>query len=128
MPIKNITTHLYANAAYLFWAFIGIVTTLLLMEHSTSIAGFPHMDKAVHMALFFILTVIGYCAYAKHSIWLYTGLIAYGGITELLQATLTVTRYASIFDWLADMTGILLCALAIKKINSRTITKTPYVS
>lgn len=98
------------------------------MEHSASLPGFPHLDKIIHATLFAALTAVGYCAYAKYSIWLYIGLAAYGILTELSQGAFTTTRYASVYDWLADLTGILLCILAIKIIQSQTIIKTPYAS
>ncbi|PCI60955.1 MAG: hypothetical protein COB34_01855 [Methylophilaceae bacterium] len=128
MLIKNFISYLQLKPTYVFWAFIGLVTTLLLMEQSHSIAGFPHMDKLVHATLFTMLTLFGYWAYSKHSVWLYTGLMTYGGITELLQGAFTMTRFASIYDWIADIVGILLCMLAIKMVKTRAITKTPYVS
>ena len=78
--------------------------------------------------LFAMLTAIGTLVYSKYRIWLYSCLIAYGVITELMQATLTTTRHASFYDWLADLTGILLCVFMIKFLKSQATKKTPYVS
>jgi VanZ family protein len=36
-----------------------------------------------------------------------TGLLAHGAAIEIMQATLTTTRYGDVFDWLADGIGIL---------------------
>jgi VanZ family protein len=105
-----------------------MVTFLLLMEQSVSIAKFPHVDKIIHATLFAMLTAVGYLAYEKYSTWLYIGLTAYGIMTEISQSAFTITRNASIYDWLADLVGILLCMLAIKIFKSRAMTKTPYVS
>lgn len=128
MLIKNIPPHILLISPYLFWALICVVTALLLMEHSGSIVGFPHMDKIIHATLFAMLTAVGYLAYSKISARLYLGLMAYGIITECLQGIFTVTRYASIYDWIADFMGIVLCVLAIKIIKSHNMTKATHVS
>jgi VanZ family protein len=128
MLIKNIPPQILLISPYLFWALICIVTTLLLMEHSESIVGFPHMDKIIHATLFAMLTAVGYLAYSKNSDRLYLGLMGYGIITECLQGLLTVTRYASLYDWIADSVGIVLCVLTIKIIKSPNMTKTTHVN
>lgn len=129
MPIPlDMKRYFPTKSAYAFWILFSMVTTVLLMEHNSTAVGFPHMDKLIHATLFAMLTIIGYWAYSKYSVWLYAGLMAYGGITELLQGAFTMTRFASIYDWIADIVGILLCMLAIKMVKTRAITKTPYVS
>lgn len=128
MPIKTATLHTIFRPAYAFWILISVVTTLLLMEHHNTVAGFPHMDKIIHAALFVMLTAFGYWAYSTHRLWLYAGLITYGGATELLQGAFTMSRFASIYDWIADIVGILLCVFVIKMMKTRTIPKTPYVN
>ena len=127
MPTKNRTANLQSISPYLFWALIAIVTTLLLVEQRTSIGGFLHLDKIIHAIIFASLTAIGYLAYSKHSLWLYLGLSAYGIITEFLQDAYTITRHASIYDWMADTAGILLCILVLNILKKQSTMKTQHV-
>lgn len=117
MTIKKIVTYIQPISHYLFWGLICITTALLLMEQSGTAIGFPHIDKVVHVIIFFTLTAVGYLAYPAAGSKLYFGLMIYGIITEVLQGVLTITRYASVYDWLADTLGIFLC-LYIIKINT----------
>lgn len=128
MPANNITPRFQFVFLFLFWALVAIVTTLLLKELNGNIVGFPHMDKFIHALLFALLTATGYFAYSKYRTYLYIGLAVYGIITELLQAAITITRFASVYDWFADITGILLCMLIIKATHAYSIKKTPYGS
>lgn len=102
-----------------------MTTALLLMEHSGPAIEFPHMDKLIHVILFASLATVGYLAYPEAGSKLYFGLMIYGIVTEVLQGVLTATRYASIYDWMADILGLLLWFLIIK-IN--TIPKKTHVS
>lgn len=111
------SNYLTRLAPHLFWLMISFITLFLLMEQSKSTPLFPHIDKVIHAIIFAILTAVGYLAYAKHSKWLYLGIIVYGAITEVLQGTYTQTRLASIGDWLADIAGVLLCATLINFLN-----------
>ncbi len=101
----------------LFWLLISLITLFLLIEQSKSTPLFPHVDKVMHAIIFATLTAIGYLAYAKHGKWLFLGIITYGAITEILQGVFTQTRLASIGDWLADIAGVLLCAILINIYN-----------
>lgn len=123
IPTKNRTANLQSILPYLFWVLIAIVTALLLMEQRTSIGEFLHLDKIIHAIIFASLTAIGYLAYSKHSLWLYLGLSAYGIITELLQDAYTITRHASIYDWMAGTAGILLCILVLNILKKQSTMK-----
>ena len=105
-------------SSVIFWLLISLVTFLLLMEQQPSAPLFPHVDKLIHASVFATLMAIGYAAYAQHLTLLCLGLISYGAITEVLQGTYTLTRSASLYDWLADITGVLLCILIINKLKS----------
>lgn len=110
-------THLPRIALAIFWLLFGIATYLLLMEQPPSQPTFPHLDKVIHFCLFATLTAIGYLAYTKHRTWLCLGLISYGAITEVLQGACTLTRSASLYDWLADTAGVLLCFFILNKLT-----------
>lgn len=115
-------------APYIFWGLIALVTKLLLMEYSGSLPSFPHSDKVIHACLFAMLTLAGYLAYANYSKWLYTNLIIYGAITEVMQQMFTATRFASVYDWLADVIGVLLAVFVINIITNNSRTKSSYAN
>ncbi len=128
MNINTFNTHIKPLAPYFFWGLVAIVMQLLLMEHSGTLPGFPHLDKIIHACLFAMLTIVGYLSYFKYQKWLYLGLIFYGAATEILQDVFTSTRFASIYDWFADIAGILLAMLVIKIITSHFKMKSSYAN
>lgn len=115
-------------APYIFWGLIALVTKLLLMEYSGSLPSFPHSDKVIHVCLFAMLTLAGYLAYVNYCKWLYTNLIIYGAITEIMQQMFTATRFASVYDWLADVIGVLLAVFVIRIITNISRTKSSYAN
>ena len=92
----------------IFWLLIVIVSVLMLIELQPTTGGIPNIDKLEHAFVFIALTMTGCLAYAQQKPWLYAGLIALGALYEVLQALFTVTRQASVYDWLADIVGILI--------------------
>lgn len=98
---------------YLFITLLAITTFLLLIELTPSEDAIPHADKVIHALIFLSLSALGYLSFPKHFTLTIVGLAFYGALTETLQHLLTVTRHASLLDWLADITGILLCFLVI---------------
>ena len=92
----------------IFWMLIVIVTVLMLIELKPTQGGLPNIDKVEHALVFTALGVSGSLAYAQKRHWVYLGLVALGALYELLQALFTVTRQASVYDWLADIAGILI--------------------
>ena len=93
------------------WFFgIGLVlTTTLALVPSTSI---PHelifWDKAQHALAFTALAVTGCLAFPKKMKLVCLGLVIHGGLIEIMQSTLTTTRFGDALDWLADGVGILI--------------------
>lgn len=106
----------------LFWALLAVTTYLLLMELALSIGGIPHADKIIHALIFLSLSSVGYLSFPQHRVLIIVGLAFYGALTEVLQPLLTMTRHASLLDWLADLFGILLCFLIIRLLNRQTKT------
>ena len=92
----------------IFWLLIVIVTVLMLIELQPTQGGLPNIDKVEHALVFIALGVSGSLAYAQKRHWVYLGLVALGALYEVLQAQLTITRQASVYDWLADTAGILI--------------------
>jgi|GEM_PF-1950069 len=76
-----------------FWACMSAVTVLALMP------AMPHVPSTG--------SVLGLRAYPTRTVAVLTGLLAFGGLIELLQS-LTPDRMAEWADWLADSLGLLL--------------------
>lgn len=94
------------------------VSVLLLIEMQPSEPGWPYFDKVVHATMFLTLGVLGYIAYSKHKLAVWIGLAFYGVATEYLQSAYTETRFGSIYDWFADITGIILSLLIVYTIKT----------
>lgn len=62
-------------------------------------------DKANHVVAFTVLALLGCRSYPQRAIWVLSGLLAYGGAIELLQAV-TGLRTAEWLDLAADGAGI----------------------
>ena len=95
----------------IFWLLIVIVSVLMLIELKPSTSSIPYIDKFEHAFVFILLTTTGCLAYGQKKSWVYAGLIALGALYEVLQALFTVTRQASVYDWLADIAGIILAVM-----------------
>jgi VanZ family protein len=114
---------LIQKAPYLFWGLILIVTALLLVELAPSYSGWPYKDKVEHMAAFAALGILGHLSYPRKSIWVHSGLVAYGLLMEWMQGAFTLTRTASFYDWAADIAGVLLSALAIYLLTKKNVNR-----
>ena len=95
----------------------------MLIELKPTTDGIPNIDKLEHAFVFIVLTMTGCLAYAQKKPRVYAGLFALGALYEVLQALLTVTRQASVYDWLADIVGILI-AVGIMAANRRLMRQT----
>lgn len=96
---------------FIFWLLIVIVSVLMLIELQPETGGITYIDKFEHAFVFILLTTTGCLAYGQKKSWVYAGLIALGALYEVLQALFTVTRQASVYDWLADIAGIMLAVM-----------------
>lgn len=95
----------------IFWILLAIITALLLIELAPRHHDWPYWDKVEHALVFAVLTSSGYLAFPQRKRWVYLGLVCYGALMEWLQGVLTITREASVNDWLADVVGILLAII-----------------
>ena len=64
-------------------------------------------DKSNHALAFAVLAFLGNRAWPKHPVLVLLGLLAYGGLIEVLQS-FTPDRFAEWEDLLADAVGLLL--------------------
>jgi len=65
---------------------------------------------------------LGALSFPKQRNIVFVSLALYGALTEVLQHMITITRHASLLDWIADITGILLCASAMYLFNKQKTT------
>jgi VanZ family protein len=77
-------------------------------------------DKLVHATLFFILNFLGNKAWNENSeqhlkFIISIVCIAYGGLLEILQATVFIDRSADIYDFVANSIGVILLLILTKK-------------
>ncbi len=107
------------NLALFFWLLILVVSYLMLIELPPKDGVIPHIDKIQHMLVFMLLTMIGLIAYKPYRYWLAAALVLYAACTELLQGALTITRLASINDWLADICGIAMAMILFNMLKKR---------
>jgi len=80
-----------------------------------SFLNIPNLDKVVHAGLFFVFIFLlcrGFAMQQKFSFLKKTPLLSsfvigifYGGLTEILQATVFIERTGDFFDFLADTAG-----------------------
>ncbi len=103
---------------YIFGLLVAIVTLLMLVELPPKQGGWPYWDKVQHMGVFLIMTIVGFFAYPSKKWWVVMHLAVFGAFMEVLQGWLTITRQASVYDWLADVVGI-LCVIVISAVFLR---------
>lgn len=107
------------------WAWAGVLAVMMLAGLAIALAPFTpgqpdwfaHADKFRHAAAFAAFWWVGVRAVPRRRVWLAilaAGLLAYGGLVELMQGWLTPDREASWLDWLADATGLLLGAALLR--------------
>ncbi|HEY3301638.1 MAG TPA: VanZ family protein [Methylophilaceae bacterium] len=94
-----------------------LVTYLLLMEMPPTTPSWPYKDKVQHIIVFLALTTSGGLAFQNRCVALCVMLAVYGAMMEVLQSVLTVTRIASVYDWLADVTGILIATVILRLLS-----------
>ena len=76
---------------------------------------FPHLDKMVHFAMFFVFCLLLLRPFKKleYKYYLFAPLtaIAFGAILEWAQRTISVTRSSDIYDFFANATGIVVATI-----------------
>ena len=105
----------------LFWLLLVLTTLLMLIELKPQAAGYIYADKLQHALIFMVLALIGLLAYFHKRWFVLGGLILFGLVIEILQSAFTLTRQASLADWLADVVGIAIAigiVVIIKKFKN----------
>lgn len=91
---------------FIFWFGVLFVTVLALIPSTAVPQAINFWDKAQHALAFAVLALTGYLAYPAMIQRVGIGLVAHGALIEIVQATLTTTRFGDAFDWLADTIGV----------------------
>ncbi|EYS92809.1 hypothetical protein CF68_29125 [Cupriavidus sp. SK-4] len=104
MPMTAFPTLTPLRWRLLFWGCAAAVLALSLMPPTQPLPT-TGWDKGNHMLAFAVLGVLGRRAYSGRGWAVLLGLVAYGGLIELLQGQ-TVYREADWLDLLADSVGL----------------------
>jgi len=91
---------------WLFWACLLAVLALSLLPLSPQLPT-TGWDKTNHLLAFCVLTILGNQAYRGCTVMVLLGLLAYGGLIEILQS-FTPDRMAEWADLLADSLGLVV--------------------
>ncbi len=80
---------------------------LVPVDEETVEGGFG-IGLTPHILAFLLLAVLGLCARFRHPGWLFLGMIAYAGATEILQGLLNpwFGRYCDIYDFVENLQGL----------------------
>ena len=72
----------------------------------------PHFDKIIHFGLFFVFSLLLFRPYKKlgtrHLVWAPITAIVLSGFLESIQRTISATRSSNFYDFLANVSGILI--------------------
>jgi VanZ family protein len=97
-----------------FIVYAGIVAVASLYPGGDE--GIEHLDKVVHLLVYYIFAVFGYRMLANKQYYLYLclGIIIYSGLIELGQSYIP-GREMSVFDLLANIVGVVLGAVVMNR-------------
>jgi VanZ family protein len=75
----------------------------------------PHFDKLIHLGFYFVLTLLLIRPFSAltHRPYMYSLVTAslLSGLVEILQEKIAVLRHGDLYDFLANLTGILIALL-----------------
>ena len=104
------------KAFLLFSLIVFTVLFLIPTEALPEQSVFKWWDKAQHIIVFMSLSLVAFFAYPQNFLKQSAYLMVYGAIIEVLQY-LTNWRQEDFFDWIADVTGILIIYLVLEIIR-----------
>jgi len=111
---------------HLFFLALVLFTILALIPAPSVPQAIQFWDKAQHTLAFAVLAVIGCCAFPSRVKLVAVGLLVHGALIEVLQSTLTTTRFGDIFDWFSDAIGILVGGSFFLLVLSRFVARFRY--
>ena len=104
--------------------YIGLVAALSLLpvKDLPNVPLFPGADKLIHTTMYFGLSILLLWTFHTRKIlrWkLYTFIVSWGISMEILQIIMHAGRHFSLFDILANITGLLLGIALYMLLNSK---------
>jgi len=121
--MKFLYRNLLRVMPYVFVFGLVLTTYLLLNEVLPSVTRWTYGDKVQHAMGFFLLASSAKIGFPNQARLFYIGLAFYGALMEVLQSSLTLTREASVYDWIADVAGVLLCIILFNTLRSHQTKK-----
>ena len=98
---------------FIFWLAAIFAFIMAALPRPPQIPGAPS-DKILHVLAFACLAWLGSAAYPRLSaLKLVIGLIAFGGLIEVVQLIPSLHRDSEILDWVADTAAVVSIVLAI---------------
>ncbi len=100
-----------------------VVVLILLIVPATMVssAGVPHADKVAHFGVFAVLGLLWMAALRRpipqRSLFVFVGGVAFGILTEYLQASHTAGRQGELGDVLADTLGLVAGIFAYRVLH-----------
>ncbi len=92
---------------HVFFFGVALVTLFSLIPATSVPQAVQFWDKAQHALGYVALAVTGCVAFPQRLMPVCIGLLGHGAVIEILQGTLTTTRFGDFSDWLADAIGVL---------------------
>lgn len=103
----GLTRTLFRYLPHLFLLTLVLATILALIPAPSVPQAVQFWDKAQHTLAYAVLAVTGCAAFPSRARLVAAGLLLHGALIEVLQATLTTTRFGDVADLFADTLGIL---------------------
>jgi VanZ family protein len=101
-----------ATAAFVSVVLLSLV--VLFAPRAPSEQTIPNLDKVVHAGLFALLAATTWWRFAAHRVGL-LAVVAYGGVSELVQWRALANRDGDVRDFAADAAGALLGWYAVSR-------------
>jgi VanZ family protein len=97
-----------------FFVYAGVVALTSLYPGSNE--SVEHLDKVVHLLVYYIFAVFGYrmLANKRHYLYICLGIIVYSGLIELGQSYIP-GREMSALDLLANIAGVALGVIVMRR-------------
>ena len=92
----------------LFYTGVALLSVFSLIPAASVPQAFHFWDKAQHALAYVALAVTGCLAFPRRVMPVFVGLLGHGAVIEILQGSLTTTRFGEVSDWLADAIGVLV--------------------
>lgn len=116
--------YLYSLISSLMIISLSLIKTDSINQNS--LLNIPHIDKIVHLGMYFALTSILLIENrVKNKIFITIITILFGGVMELSQQFLTSYRSGDYLDLLGNTTGSILALIVIGRFYSTLITYKP---